>query len=81
MKTFTDWLENDAIDCGILSPPLDPQFALEFLKNYLLGEDWYVVAPLNTTQINTNIVFEILYKHSKRFRKEWKQYKKEREQV
>lgn len=80
IKTFTNWLKNNSKDCGLLSPPLNPQLALEFLKNYLLGEDWYVVDPLRTEQVNTNIVFEILYKHSRKFRKEWKQYKKRGEQ-
>lgn len=23
MQTFTDWLENDSIDCGIMSPPME----------------------------------------------------------
>lgn len=76
MKTFTDWLHNDSKDCGILSPPMEPQLALNILQEYLLGEDWYVVNPISRNQINTEVVFEILMKHSKRFRKEWKLYKK-----
>lgn len=79
MKKFTDWLEDDSKDCGIMSPPLEPQLALEFLKDYLLGEDWYVVDPMSTSQGNTNIVFEILRKHSKEFRKEWELYKKRKD--
>lgn len=75
MKQFTEWLENDAEDCGILSPPLEPQEAIKFLIDYLLGEDWYCVGPIHQTQVNTEAVFEILMKYSKRFRKEWKKYK------
>ena len=45
MQTFTDWLENDSIDCGIMSPPMEDKKALEFLTDYLLGENWYVVDP------------------------------------
>lgn len=76
MRTFTEWLENDALDCGILSPPMSADQAMEFLKDYLLGENWYTVNPLNSEQVNTEIVFEILWKHSRTFRKEWKAYKK-----
>lgn len=77
MKKLTEWLENDAIDCGILEPPMEAQDALNFLKDYLLGEDWYVTNPVNQLQVNTDIVFEILIEHSKEFRKEWKKYLKE----
>lgn len=76
MRKFTDWLENDAEDCGLFDPPLEPQLAINFLIYYLLGDDWYVVGPEAQTQINAAAVFDILLKHSKKFRKEWKIYKK-----
>ncbi len=76
MKKFTDWLKNEAKDCGMCAPPLEPQKALEFLQEYLLGEGWYVTTPESTNQVNTEIVFEILSKHSSEFRKEWKKYTK-----
>ena len=69
---FTKWLEYDAEDCGILQPPLKAQKALYFLKDYLLGENWYVINPVNTEQCNTQIVHEILYKYSWEYRKEYK---------
>ena len=78
MQTFTDWLENDSIDCGIVSPPMEEEKALSFLTDYLLGENWYVVDPISPRQVNTNIVHEILWKYSKRYRKEWKQYRKQK---
>ena len=78
MQTFTDWLENDSIDCGIMSPPMEAEKALSFLTDYLLGENWYVVAPISPKQVNTNIVHEILWKYSKQYRKEWKQYRKQK---
>ena len=43
-----------------------------FIINYLLGEDWYVVDPLGQTQINEIALYEILEKHSKRYKKEIK---------
>ena len=78
MQTFTDWLENDSIDCDIMSPPMEDKKALEFLPDYLLGENWYVVDPLSPKQVNTNRVHEILWKYSKQYRKEYKQYRKQK---
>jgi hypothetical protein len=75
-KQFTYWLKYEAEDCGILQPPLDAQKALNFLKDYLLGEDWYVVNPVNTQQCNTQIVWEILEKYSTEFNKEKKRWYK-----
>lgn len=76
MKLFTDWLKNDAEDCGLFDPPIEPQLALNFLIDYLLGEDWYVVLPECTLQTNTAAVYEILYKYSRKFRKELKRARK-----
>ena len=78
MQTFTDWLENDSIDCGIMSPPMEAEKALSFLTDYLIGENWYVVDTISPKQVNTNIVHEILWKYSKQYRKEWKQYRKQK---
>ena len=74
MKKFTEWLENDAEDCGICPSPMNAQCAVDILKDYLLGEDWYVHMPINIEQVNSEIVFDILMKYSIKFRKEWKRY-------
>ena len=70
--TFTEWLlqETAKDEDNILPPPLEPQLALNFLREYILGEDWYSANPVPTAQINTEVVEEILYKCSKRYRKE-----------
>lgn len=68
---MTEYQEPD----NIYPPPLDPQLALDFLTKYLLGDDWYVSIPMSTTQCNTEIVFAILQKYSKDFKKELKIYK------
>ena len=47
MKTLTEWLENDAKDCGLCDPPMKADLAIQFLKDYLLGENWYVTMPEN----------------------------------
>lgn len=43
-----------------------------FIISYLLGDDWYVVDPLSQPQVNEIALYEILNKHSKRYRKEIK---------
>lgn len=78
MKTLTSWLQNDAKDCGLCDPPMKAQEAVDFLKDYLLGENWYVTMPQNAEQCNTAIVIEILCKYSPKFRKELKEAKKEK---
>lgn len=77
--SFTKWLklENAKDPDNILPPELDFEKAIYFLKNYLLGEDWYVNYSGSAKQINTDIVYNILRKYSKRFRKELKVYEKE----
>jgi hypothetical protein len=69
---FTFWLKHEAEDCGIMQPPLNAQKAVHFLRDYLLGEDWYVVNPVNTEQCNAQIVHEILMKYSSEYRKEYR---------
>lgn len=50
----------------------------EFIIDYLLGEDWYVVDPLAQTQVNEIALYEILEKYSKRYRKEHRKWLKEK---
>lgn len=40
-------------------PYMKAQTAVNELCRYFLGEDWYVVDPLNTEQVNVDIVYEI----------------------
>lgn len=48
----------------------------EFIIDYLLGHDWYVVSPCSTPQTNEIALGEILKKYSKEYRKEVKRYEK-----
>ena len=75
MNKFTDWLKNNWDKDNIFPPPLEAQEAINFLKDYLLGEDWYSNNPISTKQINVEIVDEILSKYSKLYRKEIKDAK------
>lgn len=70
--TFTEWLDKNWEKDNMFPPSLNPQTALNFLQEYLLGEDWYIVNPLTTSQANCEVVHDILYKYSKKYRKEYK---------
>lgn len=76
--SIIDWLDEHEGECGILAPPMDAQTAVNFLSDYLLGEDSYVSYPCNAQQANTEVVFAILYKYSKRYRKEIRAARKAR---
>lgn len=69
MKKKYDNRENkDNIFCVGIT---DTEFR-KFVIEYLLDEDWYVVDPLEQTQVNEMALSEILSKYSKRFKKEIK---------
>lgn len=69
MQTITKWLEKQK-DYGMCNPPMDAQTGINFLSDYL--DIPPSTMPESPQQTNTYIIFEILYKHSKRFRKEMK---------
>lgn len=73
---FQKWLDENWEKDNMFPPSLEPQTALNFLQEYLLGEDWYIVNPLTTGQANCEVVHDILYKYSKKYRKEIKKRKK-----
>lgn len=68
--TFTEWLDKEWDKDNMCPPPLNAQLAIDFLKEYLLGENWYSTMLTNSEQINTEIVHEILNKYSRKYRKE-----------
>ena len=70
-KTFDEWI-NEQDDYCIISPPMDSDTAIDFLRRYLLGENWYSPNPISSKQINTEIVYLILRRYSKRYNKELK---------
>ena len=78
MLEFQKWLDENWEKDNMFPPCLDAQLAIDFLCNYLLGEDYYIVNPLCTAQANCEIVHNILYKYSKKYRKEIKEHKKVR---
>lgn len=50
---------SDKGDYGLCPPVMDAQTALDELCHFFLGEDWYIVTPMHTTQVNYEIVYEI----------------------
>lgn len=61
---------------GLCPAPMDAQEALNILTSYLLGDDWYITGSMNVEQANACVVEQILDKYSKKWRKDWKNYKK-----
>lgn len=62
-------------DYGICPPPINAQIALDELRRYFLGDDWYSVMSGSVEQINTEIVYSIELKY-RGDRKAWKKLKK-----
>lgn len=56
-------------------PYIRAQTALDELCRFFLGEDWYVVDPLNTEQVNVHIVYEIERKFKNKCIKKGKHFK------
>lgn len=50
-------------------PETDLQLVVNCLKDALLGVNWYLVLPVSTKQINTEILCEILREYSGEYRK------------
>lgn len=74
-KTLTEWLiENNKY--GIFYPPMKAEMFIDYIKDYLLWEDWYTINPVNAEQVYTEILVEVLEKYSKRFKKEIKKMRR-----
>ena len=72
---FFKWLEEQP-SYGVCNPPMDGSAGLNMLFDYFdLSAD---PNPESQEQCNTYIVFQILMKYSKRFRKEYRAYRKEK---
>ena len=74
-ETFTEWYSR-SLKSGIVFPGMSSDQALDFLVQYLLPDTYYTFS-IHAHQANTEIVYDILMKYSKKFKKEVKQYNKE----
>ena len=70
--SFLSWIKANQSSCTLLLPPLSGDQAVKFLKDYLLGDDWFVSYSGSSEQVNTDIVYAILERYSKKFKKELK---------
>lgn len=53
---------------NILPVATPAQLVVDCLQELLLGEDWYVSAPMSQEQINTEILCVLLYQYNREFR-------------
>lgn len=60
------------IDFGV---GIDDTIMIDYLVDYLLGEDWMVTDPISHNQWNEIALYEILNKYSPKYRKEYKKWK------
>lgn len=60
------------IDFGV---GIDDAIMIDYLVDYLLGEDWMVTDPISHNQWNEIALYEILNKYSPKYRKEYKKWK------
>lgn len=72
---FFEILKNEKY--GLYPASTNAQLALNTISEYVLGEDYYVVDPIHNEQVNTILTHDILYKISKKYRKDFKKFKKE----
>ena len=76
MDSFLQWQIESWKDDNLFPPELEPQRAIHMLVDYLLGDDWYFVNPVNAKQGNVFILHEILMRYSRKYRREVKKYRK-----
>lgn len=73
-ETIFDWIRNRQGD-NLFYPPMKSEEFIDFIKDYLLDEDWYVINPVSAEQVYTEILLAVLEKYSKKFKKEQKKNK------
>lgn len=76
-NSFLQWQKDSWEENNLFPPELEPQKAIYFLVDYLLGEDWYFAEPVNAKQGNVYILHSILRKYSFKYRKELKKSEKQ----
>lgn len=70
-------LEKSDKDYGLCPPPTNAQEGLDILIKHFLGDDWCSLLPVSQEQVNTEAIYEILYKYSKKKSLLKKLFKKE----
>ncbi len=70
-ETLTEWLRKRQED-NIFCPSMKAEEFVEFIKDYLLNENWYTVNSVSTEQVYTEILIDVLDRYSKKYKKEKK---------
>ena len=65
--SFSDWVETYKDPTNAYLPGIDPQSALNFIKRYLLGNDWHDSFAGSKAQLNSEIVKAILENYSPKY--------------
>lgn len=59
---------------GVCPAPMSANVALEILSSYLLGDDFCINMTVSPDQANSVVVQNILFKYSKKWKKDHKKY-------
>ena len=68
--SFTEWMDENWKDTSIDPPSLNAQLAIQFLREYLVGDEFLSEVPITQEQANVLIVERILDKYSSKYWKE-----------
>lgn len=55
---------------------IDDAVMIDYLVDYLLGEDWRVDDPITHNQLNEIALYDILDKYSPKYRRQYRKWKK-----
>ena len=60
-NTFCELKANDPME-NIFPKATSTEEGFKILRDYLLGDDWFVVMPMGPTQVNTEAIADIMLK-------------------
>ena len=64
-KLYDDFMDKKTEPRNLMPDETNAQEALDLLKDYILGSDYYIVDPVNQKQANTIIVLDIIHRLEK----------------
>ena len=71
-EKFYKVMTSEKYKSDLMSDVVQPQLAIDILAEYLLGDDVYSSCKWPQENKNTLLVYEMLTKYSRKFRKEFK---------
>lgn len=73
-ETLTYWLETHWQKGNLCPPPMSAEQFEKFLILYLLSKDYRTVLSMPDDQARTELLHDILVRHSEVYRKEYKEH-------